>query len=232
MCKSGFKHFSDLFSSSGSLNLKLWINLLPNTLKSIKDPNICKRFFLWFFTLRLRVFIVSSFFVVLTLWLRVQINNKFRFWILWCFLLIFTLFFLWFIWWLFWQLLINYVILYYILRFCFTTDNNKIPVFVTNTCVTSARIGNLGALVVNFLPHSSIFLTNLFNYSNAVNFVEEYLSLALPTVDIYFVVDYAATVRITGFRNIPNLITFSPLKCFMFVENAVIHVLGDLSTVS
>lgn len=208
------------------------MKLLPNTLKSIKDPNICKRFFLWFFALRLWVIIVSSFFIVLTLWLRVQINHKFRFWVLWRFLLVFTLFFKRFIWWLFWQLFINFVILYYILGFCFTTNNNKIPVFVTNTRVTSARIGDLSALKVDFLPHGSIFLTDLFDYSNAVNFIEENFSLALTSVYIYFVVDYAATVRITGFGNIPNLITFSPLKCFVFVENAVIHVLGDLSTIS
>ena len=119
-----------------------------------------------------------------------------------------------------------------VLRFCFTSNNNKIPVFVTNTRVTGARIGDLSALKIHFLPNSGILLTNLLDYSYTIDFVEENFSFTLTSVYVNFVVYYTATMGIPGFGDISNLITFFPLESFMFVEHTVIHTLGNLSTVS
>ena len=98
--------------------------------------------------------------------------------------------------------------------------------------MTSARIRNLGALKIHFLPDSGVLLANLLDYSYTIDFVEENFPFALSSVYVYFIVHYTTTMRVTSFRNIANLITFFPLERFVFVENTVIHTLGNLLTVS
>ena len=119
-----------------------------------------------------------------------------------------------------------------IFRLSFTTNNNKIPIFVTYTCVTSARIWDVSTLKMNLLPNSCILLTYLLNNSRTVYFIEKYFTFSLASINIDFIINYTTTMRITCFRNITNLLTFFPLQRLIFIEETFIHTLRNLSTIS
>ena len=115
--------------------------------------------------------------------------------------------FQWLVWW-----RSSRIGFFYIYRFCFATNNNQVPVFVSDTSVACAGVRSVDSFNLDFLPASDILVPYLLNNADWINVVEKHLTSSLAPVNVNLIIHDAAAVRIPGLRDVTNLLALIPSK--------------------
>jgi len=115
--------------------------------------------------------------------------------------------FQWLVWW-----RSSRIGFFYIYRFCFATNNNQVPVFVSDTSVACAGVRSVDPFNLDFLPAGDILVPYLLNNSDWINVVEKHLTSSLAPVNVNLIIHDAAAVRIPGLRDVTNLLALIPSK--------------------